>query len=113
MICIYYVVCCILCTRTEINELLITFCYVFNVRKILIIIVIYDTAARCPKFRTVKKNIYCRLNFEKKNCLFGSLIKQKTCTKKIVWYGMVWYGNILFDIVHNIIENILPKHKNI
>ena len=25
---------------------------------------------------------------------------------------MVWYGNILFDIVHNIIENILPKHKN-
>ena len=24
----------------------------------------------------------------------------------------VWYGNILFDIVHNIIENILPKHKN-
>ena len=27
-------------------------------------------------------------------------------------YGMVWYGNILFDIVHNIIENILPKHKN-
>ena len=26
--------------------------------------------------------------------------------------GMVWYGNILFDIVHNIIENILPKHKN-
>ena len=30
----------------------------------------------------------------------------------MVWYGMVWYGNILFDIVHNIIENILPKHKN-
>ena len=28
------------------------------------------------------------------------------------WYGMVWYGNILFDIVHNVIENILPKHKN-
>ena len=26
--------------------------------------------------------------------------------------SMVWYGNILFDIVHNIIENILPKHKN-
>ena len=26
---------------------------------------------------------------------------------------MVWYGNILFDIVHNIIENILTKHKNI
>ena len=26
--------------------------------------------------------------------------------------GMVWYGNILFDIVHNIIENMLPKHKN-
>ena len=25
---------------------------------------------------------------------------------------VVWYGNILFDIVHNIIENILPKHKN-
>ena len=25
---------------------------------------------------------------------------------------MVWYGNILFDIVHNIIENISPKHKN-
>ena len=24
----------------------------------------------------------------------------------------LWYGNILFDIVHNIIENILPKHKN-
>ena len=29
-----------------------------------------------------------------------------------VYHGMVWYGNILFDIVHNIIENILPKHKN-
>ena len=29
------------------------------------------------------------------------------------WYGMVWYGNILFDIVHNIIENILTKHNNI
>ena len=28
MIYIYYVVCCILCTRTEINELLTTFCYV-------------------------------------------------------------------------------------
>ena len=28
-------------------------------------------------------------------------------------YGMVWYGNILFDIVHNIIENILTKHKTI
>ena len=27
-------------------------------------------------------------------------------------HDMVWYGNILFDIVHNIIENILPKHKN-
>ena len=27
--------------------------------------------------------------------------------------NMVWYGNILFDIVHNIIENILTKHKNI
>ena len=27
--------------------------------------------------------------------------------------SMVWYGNILFDIVHNIIENILTKHKNI
>ena len=26
--------------------------------------------------------------------------------------SLVWYGNILFDIVHNIIENILPKHKN-
>ena len=26
---------------------------------------------------------------------------------------MVWYGNILFDIVHNIIENILTKHRNI
>ena len=26
---------------------------------------------------------------------------------------MVWHGNILFDIVHNIIENILTKHKNI
>ena len=25
-----YVLCCILCTRTEINELLTTFCYVFN-----------------------------------------------------------------------------------
>ena len=31
---------------------------------------------------------------------------------KYTWCGMVWYGNILFDIVHNIIENILPKHKN-
>ena len=27
---IYYAVCCILCTRTEINELLTTFCCVFN-----------------------------------------------------------------------------------
>ena len=26
---------------------------------------------------------------------------------------MIWYGNILFDIVHSIIENILTKHKNI
>ena len=26
---------------------------------------------------------------------------------------MVDYGNILFDIVHNVIENILIKHKNI
>ena len=32
---------------------------------------------------------------------------------KKLQYGMVWYGNILFDIVHNIIENILTKHKNI
>ena len=30
MIYVYYVVCRILCTRTEINELLTTFCYVFN-----------------------------------------------------------------------------------
>ena len=33
-------------------------------------------------------------------------------TLSISRYGMVWYGNILFDIVHNIIENVLPKHKN-
>ena len=26
---------------------------------------------------------------------------------------MVWNGNILFDIVHNIIEKILTKHNNI
>ena len=25
--------------------------------------------------------------------------------------NMVWYGNILFDIVHNIIESILTKHN--
>ena len=52
-------------------------------RKIFIIIVIYDTAARCPKFRTVKKKNYYGLNFEKKTffCLFGTLIKQKPCTK--------------------------------
>ena len=35
-----------------------------------------------------------------------------TIDQNVTWYGMVWYGNILFDIVHNIIENILPKHKN-
>ena len=29
-------------------------------------IVFYDTAARCPKLRTVKKKIYYGLNFEKK-----------------------------------------------
>ena len=29
----------------------------------------------------------------------------------MAWHGMAWYGNILFDIVHNIIENILPKYK--
>ena len=28
-------------------------------------------------------------------------------------YIIIWYGNILFDIVHNILENILTKHKNI
>ena len=43
---------------------------------------IYDTAARCPKFRTVKKKIYYGLNFENNFfCLFGTLIKQKTCAK--------------------------------
>ena len=51
----------------------------------IIITVIYDTAARCPIFRTVKKIIYYGLNFEKKKifCLSGTLIKQKPCTKKI------------------------------
>ena len=74
IICIYCVVCCILCTRTEINKLLTTFSCVFNnnttCENIFIIIVIYDTAARCPKFCTVKRKIHYRLNL-KKNCLFG------------------------------------------
>ena len=36
-------------------------------RKKFIIIVFYDTtAARCPKFRTVKQKIYYDLNLEKK-----------------------------------------------
>ena len=49
-------------------------------------------------------------------------IREVTCKEKqtpcslvidIEVGGWVWYGNILFDIVHNIIENILTKHKNI
>ena len=44
----------------------------------------------------------------------NSIFKKNTLNIiiNILMYGMVWYGNILFDIVHNIIENILPKHKN-
>ena len=34
-------------------------------------LVIHDTAARCPKFRTVKKFFYYGLNFEKKNFLLS------------------------------------------
>ena len=74
MIDIYYVVCCILCTRTEINELLTTFCYVFNNNTTWEIIYNHSNllhAAGCPKFRTVKKKIYYGLNFEKKKiCVF-------------------------------------------
>ena len=54
---------------------------------------------------------YCNDYYEK----FPEAIKLK-CEYDldyIIKYGMVWYGNILFDIVHNIIENILTKHENI
>ena len=54
-------------------------------RKIFKIIVIYDSAARCPKFRTVKKKNYYGLNFEKK--ILGSFWdpnKAETMYKKIL-----------------------------
>ena len=35
--------------------------------------------------------------------------KLKLCLVQIIMLYMVWYGNILFDLVHNIIENILLK----
>ena len=68
-------------------------------RKIFIIIVIYDTAARCPKFRTVKKKIYCGLNFEKK--IYLSFWDPETMYKKIViclkiiagYRGLKWQWN--------------------
>ena len=59
-----------LCATTEINELLTTFCYVIlrilPCENIFIIIVFYDTTARCPKFRTVKKIKLLAVEFRKK-----------------------------------------------
>ena len=55
----------------------------YYVKKLFIIIVFYDTTARCLKFRTMKKNYY-RLNLlQKVFCFYENLIGRNHAQKKI------------------------------